>query len=99
MKRLLVLLISGALGAAFVIFCTVLVTPPGPTSTVGNIQIVERRGPLQFLDSPDALCQRAGRPVTPECRSAVIAALPPGRSYVTLPYVDFLYRQTLGGRT
>ncbi|QCI64589.1 hypothetical protein [Phreatobacter stygius] len=99
MRRLVVLLVSAALGAAFVMFCTVLVTPPGPASTAGQIQIVERRGPLQFLDSPDALCQRAGRPVTPECRTAVIGALPPGRSYVTLPYVDFLYRQTLSGRS
>jgi hypothetical protein len=98
-KRLLVLLVSAGLGFAFVTYCTILVTPPGPAATVGRTEIVERRGRLSFLDSPEALCRRGGSAASTGCGDAAIAALPPGRTFVTLPYIDFLYRQTVGGRS
>ncbi|CEJ10852.1 hypothetical protein BN1110_01137 [bacterium YEK0313] len=95
MRLILVFLVAAGLGAAFVTFCTVLVTPAAETGTVGKTEIVERRGRLRFLDSPEALCRRSGMVASTGCGRAAMAAQPPGRTYLTLPYVDFLYQQTL----
>lgn len=58
------------------------------------------RDPLtqQFFDSPDALCLRATGELTLLCRGMALAKGPIDKIVLRLPYWDFAYTMSTGGR-
>jgi hypothetical protein len=64
----------------------------------GVTAIVWRNDKLNFIDSADAICQREFGGVSLFCRAGVLGGVAE-RIIVRLPYSEFLYLRSTGGRT
>lgn len=59
---------------------------------------VWRSGQMNFIDSPDAICERASGGVSLLCRGVVLGAMR-DRVIARLPYSETIYLWSTGGRT
>lgn len=96
-----------ALVGVFVLVCavastqiTILSVPPIGAVPEGRTLIVSRLSNMTFIDSPDAMCERAQGGVSLLCRGIALATVA-GKAtiYLRLPYSSFLYEISTGGKT
>jgi hypothetical protein len=96
------LLVIAALGVGALIgsqFITVLVVQPIGAIPDGVTAIVTRGGGMNFIDSPDAWCERNSNGVSLLCRAAMLAGVTKHKTILLrLPYSHTLYRLSTGGR-
>lgn len=99
MKRVWPLLLTGAICAAIYFSITVFVVPPIGAVPQGRTVIMWRLNKTNFIDSPDAMCDRMQGGVSLLCRGMTMAAVVQASTIlVRLPYVDWLYLVSTGGK-
>lgn len=98
--RLALLVVLGLLvvGVALSTQVTIFVIQPIGAVPEGRTVIMERTGDLRFIDSADAICERTQGGVSLLCRGAAMAATSENKIYLRLPYSEFLYSQSTGGK-
>lgn len=102
-KASLIVLVVAALGAATAVFYfnfTLFVVQPIGAVPEGVVLIIPRSSALNFVDSADALCERLMGGVSLMCRLSMLTeAVDPEKIYLRLPYQDWLYSYSTGGRS
>lgn len=99
-KRILVIGILAVVVAIFVArFCGVYSVQPLGGAPEGVTAIVWRDEGEPFFNSPDALCLERMGGVSLLCRAAAISRAPTDRIIVRLPYQQWAYEASTGGRT
>lgn len=97
-KKSLAALFVIVLGIVFYTQITIFVIPPVGALPEGKTLIITRSGKLNFIDSPDAMCERAQREVTPMCRLIAMAAIVNNTTILgRLPYSSLLYNTSMSG--
>lgn len=79
---------------------TIFVIPPIGAMPEGGTVIIARLNKTEFIDSPDAMCERIQGGVSLLCRGMVIGAV--GKQAVILarlPYSSWLYAISTGGKS
>lgn len=78
---------------------TFFVIPPVGAIPEGRTVVILRLRNTQFIDSPDAMCQRIQGGVSLLCRAfAMGSALNNSKILFRLPYMDWLYLASTGGK-
>ena len=78
---------------------TLLVVPPIGAVPDGRTVVISRTKATNFVDSPDAVCERIQGGVSLLCRGLVMGQLLNGATiYARLPYSDVLYVWSTGGK-
>ncbi|KTT33832.1 hypothetical protein SB18R_03360 [Pseudomonas oryzihabitans] len=99
MKRLWLLLITGALCATAYFSLTIFVVPPIGALPEGRTVIMWRLENTKFIDSPDAMCDRMHGGVSLLCRGmTMVAVVQNTKILLRLPYIDWLYLASTGGK-
>lgn len=79
---------------------TIFVVPPIGAIPEGRTIIIARLNKTNFIDSPDAMCERIQGGVSLLCRGMILGAVADKtKIYARLPYSDFLYQISTGGTT
>ncbi len=95
-----VLLALVACGALATTQLTLFVVPPIGALPEGKTVLISRLTNTQFVDSPDAICQRIQEGVSLLCRGMVIGrVLEEAKIYGRFPYSSSLYSISTGGVT
>lgn len=99
MKKIITALILFLL--AFTYFqITLFVVQPIGAVPEGKTLVMLRMNKTRFIDSADAICEREMNGVSLLCRGITMAAVVnKGTIIFRLPYSDFLYKMSTGGRT
>lgn len=100
-KSLLIGLVAIAMGALLAATqITIFVIPPIGAVPDGRTVIITRLDKTQFIDSPDAMCERIQGGVSLLCRGMVMGVVV-GKSTILarLPYSEWLYGISTGGKT
>lgn len=79
---------------------TLFVIPPIGALPEGRTVIIMRLNKTEFIDSPDAMCERIQSGVSLLCRAMVMSAVV-GKAtiLVKLPYSSWLYSISTGGKS
>lgn len=78
---------------------TIFVIPPIGALPEGKTVIITRLNKTEFIDSPDAMCERIQGGVSLLCRAMVMGAVINKASIlVRLPYSSWLYGVSTGGK-
>jgi hypothetical protein len=78
---------------------TIFVIPPIGALPEGKTVIITRLNKTEFIDSPDAMCERIQGGVSLLCRAMVMGAVINKASVlVRLPYSSWLYGVSTGGK-
>ena len=78
---------------------SVFVVPPIGAVPEGRTLIISRLDNSQFIDSPDAMCERFQGAVNLFCRGMVLGAVGKNATiYLRLPYSSLLYQISTGGQ-
>jgi hypothetical protein len=64
----------------------------------GRTVLLLRNGPMEFIDSADAICMRTTGSVTLLCRGAVLGRVSSSPILLRLPYQRWLYLISTDGR-
>ncbi|BBQ26470.1 hypothetical protein JZM63_07720 [Aeromonas caviae] len=79
---------------------TLFVIPPIGAIPKGQTAIIIRLNKTEFIDSPDAMCERMQGGVSLLCRGMTIAAVGKNATILgRLPYSSWLYSISTGGKT
>jgi hypothetical protein len=79
---------------------TIFVIPPIGALPEGKTLIIARLNKTEFIDSPDAMCERIQGGVSLLCRGMVMAAVIERTNILArLPYSSWLYGISTGGKT
>lgn len=79
---------------------TIFVVPPIGALPEGRTVIIARLNKTEFIDSPDAMCERIQGGVSLLCRGMVMAAVIEKSTILArLPYSSWLYTISTGGKT
>lgn len=79
---------------------SIFVVQPIGAIPEGATFIVPRTANLAFVDSADALCERLMQGVSLMCRVTMLTqAVDPDEIYFRLPYQEWLYSYSTGGRS
>ena len=79
---------------------TIFVIPPIGAIPKGQTAIMMRLNKTEFIDSPDAMCERMQGGVSLLCRGMTIAAVGKNATILgRLPYSSWLYSISTGGKT
>jgi hypothetical protein len=79
---------------------TIFVIPPMGALPDGKTLVIGRLGKTEFIDSADAICERLQGGVSLICRGITLGAvLKNSHTIITLPYSDWLYSISTGGKT
>ena len=98
-----VLLIAGLVVAIFLAACTaslviagvkIIVIQPMPSYPDGAVLLLRVSAAFNFLDSPDAICERENGDATLMCRDAVLSVIERSAVIARLLYFDALYQAT-----
>ncbi|MNQ57933.1 hypothetical protein D3C85_721040 [compost metagenome] len=93
---------SGLIAAiAFVVYTqiTLFVVPPIGAVPEGRTVVMLRLNKTNFIDSPDAMCDRMQGGVSLLCRGMTMAAVVEKTKIIArLPYSDWLYLQSTDGK-
>lgn len=99
MKRTWPILVVAAICAAVYFSITIFVVPPIGAVPQGRTVIIWRLNKTNFIDSPDAMCDRMQGGVSLLCRGITMAAVVQNSTIlVRLPYADWLYLASTGGK-
>lgn len=78
---------------------TIFVVPPIGALPEGRTVVILRLNKTQFIDSPDAMCDRIQGGVSLLCRGMVLGAVvEKTKILLRLPYMDWLYLISTGGK-
>ncbi|VXC40217.1 conserved hypothetical protein [Pseudomonas sp. 8BK] len=78
---------------------TVFVVPPIGALPEGRTAIMLRLNKTNFIDSPDAMCERIQGGVSLLCRGMIMGAVVKNTTILLrLPYMDGLYLVSTGGK-
>ncbi len=78
---------------------TIFVVPPIGALPEGRTVIMTRLNKTEFIDSPDAMCERIQGGVSLLCRGMVMSAvIGKATILVRLPYSSWLYGVSTGGK-
>jgi hypothetical protein len=79
---------------------SIFVVPPIGAVPDGRTVVITRLNKTEFIDSPDAMCERIQGGVSLLCRGAVIRAVMSKATVLArLPYSSWLYEISTGGKT
>lgn len=79
---------------------TIFVIPPIGALPEGRTVLILRLNKTEFIDSPDAMCERIQGGVSLLCRGVILGAVGEKSTKVlTLPYSSTLYLVSTGGKT
>lgn len=96
----LTLLVTVILGIIGYTQLTIFVVPPIGALPEGKTAIILRLNKTNFIDSPDALCERIQGGVSLLCRGATLAGvLKKSKILMRLPYSESLYLISTNGKT
>lgn len=99
MKKSLIAALLIAVAIAIYTQLTVFVVPPIGAVPEGRTVIILRLKKTDFIDSPDAICDRLQGGVSLLCRGMTMAAVVENsKILVRLPYSDWLYLVSTGGK-
>ena len=99
MKKLLAIGLLVLIAIAIYTQITLFVVPPIGAVPEGRTVIMLRLNKTNFIDSPDAMCDRMQGGVSLLCRGMVMAAvLEKTKIIARLPYSDWLYLQSTDGK-
>lgn len=78
---------------------TIFVVPPIGALPEGKTVIILRLNKTEFIDSPDAICERAQGGVSLLCRGITLGAVVKNTTILArLPYMDWLYLISTDGK-
>ena len=78
---------------------TILVIPPIGALPEGRTVVITRLSKTEFIDSPDAMCERIQGGVSLLCRGMVMGAVIEKATILArLPYSSLLYNISNGGK-
>ncbi|MGJ0534795.1 MAG: hypothetical protein ACR65W_16285 [Methylocystis sp.] len=78
---------------------TIFVVPPIGALPEGRTVVILRLNKTQFIDSPDAMCNRIQGGVSLLCRGMVLGAVvEKTKILIRLPYMDWLYLISTDGK-
>lgn len=89
---------AGAFLALFYAFCGFYTVQPIGALPDGATAIVWRESGEPFFNSADALCLERMGGVSLMCRAMAMGQAPTERIIVRLPYLDFAYSMSTGGK-
>lgn len=99
MKKTWVVAIIGVLLIVIYNQVTVFVIPPIGAFPEGKTVIITRLNMMEFIDSPDAMCERIQGGVNLLCRGMVmVTVMNRSTILVRLPYSSWLYEISTGGK-
>lgn len=99
MGKFLVALVSGGiLTLIFTQFFTIFVIQPIGALPDGRTILLYRSGQLQFIDSPDSICERIQGGVNLICRAGALGIVKPENIVARFPYSRTLYLISTGGK-
>jgi hypothetical protein len=79
---------------------TLFIVPPIGALPEGKTVVIPRLSNMEFIDSPDAMCERIQGGVSLLCRGmAISAVLQNSTILLRLPYSSSLYQISTGGKT
>jgi len=79
---------------------TIFLIPPIGALPEGKTVVIARLNKTEFIDSPDAMCERIQGGVSLLCRAMVMAAvIDKSTVLLRLPYSSVLYKISTGGKT
>ncbi|RRJ34370.1 hypothetical protein [Pandoraea apista] len=79
---------------------TLFVVPPIGAVPEGKTVVISRLNKTEFIDSPDAMCERIQGYVSLLCRGMALGAvLEKSTILLRLPYSEWLYSISTGGKT
>lgn len=79
---------------------TLFVIPPIGAVPEGKTVVITRLNKTEFIDSPDAMCERIQGGVSLLCRGMVMGAVVNKATILArLPYSSWLYSISTGGKT
>ena len=78
---------------------TIFVVPPIGAVPEGKTLIISRMNKTEFIDSPDAMCERMQGGVNLLCRALLLGVVAKKSTiYLRLPYSESLYLVSTGGK-
>ena len=78
---------------------TIFVIPPIGAVPEGRTLIISRLNKTEFIDSPDAMCERMQGGVNLLCRALLLGVVAKKSTiYLRLPYSESLYLVSTGGK-
>lgn len=99
MKKLLATAVVAAVLIAVYTQITLFVVPPIGAVPEGRTVIMLRLNKTNFVDSPDAMCERVQGGVSLLCRGLIMAGVVNNTTIIArLPYSDWLYLISTGGK-
>jgi capsular polysaccharide biosynthesis protein len=99
-KKIVSLVIISILLVIIYTQLTIFIVPPIGSVPEGRTVIITRLNKTEFIDSPDAMCERIQGGVNLLCRGMVIGVvLEKSKILLRLPYSSWLYNISTGGKT
>jgi len=99
-KTAIALIILVILGIISYTQLTIFVVPPIGALAEGKTVVILRLNKTNFIDSPDALCERIQSGVSLLCRGAMLAGVIKNtKVLMRLPYSEYLYLISTNGKT
>lgn len=94
-------LVIAAIGVVIVYTqLTIFVVPPIGALPEGKTIVMTRLNKTEFIDSPDAMCERIQGGVSLLCRGISMAAVVSNATIIArLPYSSWLYSISTGGKS
>lgn len=93
-------LLTVMIGAIAYTQLTLFVIPPIGALPDGKTVVILRLNKTNFIDSPDALCERIQGGVSLLCRGAMLSGvLEKSKILMRLPYSEYLYLVSTNGTT
>lgn len=78
---------------------TIFIVPPIGAVPDGRTMIISRLNKTNFIDSPDAMCERMQGGVSLLCRAMALGAVAENaKIHARLPYSEMLYSVSTGGK-
>jgi hypothetical protein len=102
MKKSAIAVIAFVAALAVLVYTqlTVFVVPPIGAVPEGRTVVILRLNKTEFIDSPDAMCERIQGGVSLLCRGLILGAVAEKPTIlVRLPYSATLYQISTGGKT
>lgn len=99
-KSAIAVVLVAVLGMLAYTQLTIFVVPPIGALPEGRTVIILKLNKTEFIDSPDAMCERIQGGVSLVCRGVILGAVAEKSTILMrLPYSSLLYEISTGGKT